>query len=213
MPRRLSNDMFSSALLPLTILDVGLWESDVESAFIRGDAVMARIFGLSPEEAAQGLPMQRLLSIFHRDDLAADTVSRRRMREEGGLFVWEHRIVPAPGTVRRVLSRGYFERDINGRMRGRGIIIDVTDTRADEPSEGLPRFLTASMSIGSPAERMAEHALELWTLRDELSADAAARLEPLLQAVMLELAREIASTLPEGRETAAAPSKGGAKLH
>jgi hypothetical protein len=213
MPRRSSDDTFSSALLPLTSLDIGLWESDVDAAYIRGDAVMAHIFGLSSAEAAQGIPLQRLLSIFHPEDLASDTVRRRRVLEEGGLFVWEHRILPAPGMVRWILSRGYFERDLDGRMRGRGIIIDVTDTRAEGLTEGSSRFLATPDVIGSPAERMAEHALELWALKQELGADAATRIQPLLQALMLELGREIASSLPEGRETEASPPKSGSKLH
>lgn len=210
MPRRSPDDTFSSALLPLTSLNIGLWESDVEGDCIRGDVVMAQILGLSSADAARGISIRRLLSIFHPEDLAADTVRRRQVHEEGGLFVWEHRILPAPGIVRWVLSRGHFERDQNGRMRGRGIIIDVTDTRTEE---GASRFLAVPAAIGTPVERMAERALELWELMHELEAGAAARFEPLLQALMLELGRQIASSLPEGRETEAAPSRDVSKLH
>ncbi|WP_267428358.1 PAS domain-containing protein [Methylobacterium sp. GC_Met_2] len=213
MPRRSPDDTFSSALLPLTSLNIGLWESDVAGDCIRGDVVMAQIFGLSSVDAARGISIRRLLSIFHPEDLAADTVRRRQVHEEGGLFVWEHRILPAPGIVRWALARGHFERDLNGRMRGRGIIIDVTDTRAEGGAEGSSRFLAVPAAIGTPVERMAERALELWELMHELEAGAASHLEPLLQALMLELGRQIASSLPEGRETEAAPSRHVSKFH
>ena len=213
MPRRLSDDTLSSASLPLTSLNIGLWESEVEGDRIRGDAVMAQIYGLSFADAARGISIRDLLAIFHPDDLAADVVHRRRVHEEGGLFVWEHRILPAPGVVRWVLARGHFERDQEGRMRGRGIVIDVTDTRAEGGAEGSARFLAVPEASGTPAERMAERALELWELRHELSAGSAARLQPLIHALMLELGREIASSLPEGRVTAASPRRSASKLH
>jgi hypothetical protein len=190
-----------------------LWESDVEGDYIRGDAVMAQIYGLSTVEAAEGISIRRLLSMFHPEDLASDTVHQRRIREEGGLFVWEHRILPAPGIVRWVLARGHFERDLDGRMRGRGILIDVTDTRTEGHVEGPSRFLVAPEVTVSPAERMAEHALELWELRHELNAGSAARLQPLLRALMFELGREIASSLPEGRTAEASQSRISSKVH
>ena len=213
MPRRSSNDTLTSASQPLTSLDIGLWESDVEDGCIRGDAVMAHIFGLSPAEAAQGISIQRLLSIFHPEDLASDKASRQKVLEEGGLVVWEHRILPAPGLVRWVLTRGHFERNPDGRMRGRGVIIDVTGTRAQGGEKGLSRFLAVPETTGSAAERMADHALALWELRHELSGGAATRLQPLLKAVLVEIGRDIASSLPEGRESEASPPRRGRKLH
>ncbi|MGU3287510.1 MULTISPECIES: PAS domain-containing protein [Methylobacterium] len=212
MPRRLSDDTLFSASLPLTNLNIGLWEDDVDNDCIRGDAVFARIYGLLDAETTQGISWSRLVSIFHPEDLALDTVRRRRVREEGGLFVWEHRIIPVPGVVRWVLARGHFERSLDGGMRGRGILIDVTDSRTEGYVDGPSRFLGVPEATLSPAERMAERALELWELRDELSADSAARLQPLIHALMFELGREIAASLPEGRATAA-PNRGGSKVH
>ncbi|MGU3591190.1 PAS domain-containing protein [Methylobacterium brachiatum] len=197
----------------MTNLNIGLWEDDVDNDRIRGDAVFARIYGLLDAEATQGIPWSRLVSIFHPEDLAQDTVRRRRVREEGGLFVWEHRIIPAPGTVRWVLARGHFELNADGGMRGRGILIDVTDSRTEGYVEGPSRFLVAPEATVSPVERMAERALELWELRHELNAGSAARLQPLLRALMFELGREIASSLPEGRAAEASQSRSSSKVH
>lgn len=213
MPRRSEDDTLSSASQPLTSLNIGLWESDVEDGYIRGDAVMAHIFGLSPTEAALGISIQRLLSIFHPEDLASDEASRQKVLEEGGLVVWEHRILPAHGIVRWVLTRGQFERSPDGRMRGRGIVIDVTDTHVEGGEKGSSRFLAVPEATVSAAERMANHALALWELKHELSAGAATRLQPLLEVVLLEIGREIASSLPEGRDVGASLLRKAPKLH
>ncbi|WP_082558004.1 MULTISPECIES: PAS domain-containing protein [unclassified Methylobacterium] len=195
MPRRRSEPTLSSASLPLTALNIGVWEDDVAADRVRCDAVMAGIFGLSEAEAAEGISWERLSAIFHPDDLAGDTVDRRRVRDEGGSFAWEHRIVPEPGVVRWVLSRGYFERDASGRVRGRGIVIDITDMQIDGLLQGSTHFLSATETMSSPVERMAERVLEIWELMHELDADRVSRLEPHLKAVMLELGREIAASL------------------
>jgi hypothetical protein len=46
-----------------------------------------------------------------------------------------------------------------------------------------------------------------------LNAGSAARLQPLLRALMFELSREIASSLPEGRVAEASQSKISSKVH
>ena len=213
MPRRSSGDTLRSNALPLTALNIGLWEDDVDADRLRGDAVMARMYGLSEAEAHQGISWTRLSSIFHPEDLVWDRERRRRVREEGGLFVWEHRIVPTPGIVRWVLVRGRFDRDANGRRRGRGIVIDLTDTRIEEHIEGLPRFHAMQEAKGSAVERMAEHALELRELMHELDAGRAARLKAPLETLMFELGREIAASLPEERPTRAPMRPRHPKLH
>jgi PAS fold len=216
MPRRRSDHTLSSASLPLTALNIGLWEDDVAADRVRGDAVMAGIFGLSEAEAAEGISWKRLSMIFHPDDLDSDTADRRRVRDEGGSFAWEHRVLPEPGVVRWVLSRGYFERDAFGRVRGRGIVIDITDMQIDSLLQGSGHFLSATEATGSPAERMAERALEMWETMHELDAARVARLEPHLKAVMLELGREIAASLLVERPAKSLPRTartGDPKLH
>lgn len=213
MPGSSSNDTFSSTALPLTILNIGLWEDDVETDCLRGDAVMARMYGLSEDEAAAGIPWARLISIYHPEDPAWDTACRRRVREEGGLFVWEHRILPTPDIVRWVLVRGHFERSADGRMRGRGIVIDVTDTRSDDSAGEPSRFLLAPEVVGSPAERMAERALEMWEMMHELDSARVARLKPLMKVVMLELGSEIAESLLGKKPVGTPPRSGNPKLH
>jgi hypothetical protein len=213
MPRRSSNSIVSSASLPLTTLSIGLWEEDVSTDRIRGDAVMGRMYGLSEAEITDGISRAQLFSIFHPDEVARDPELRRSVREEGGLFVWEHRIMPAPDVVRWVLVRGHYERGTDGRMRGRGIVIDVTDTRADGHVDGPSRYLAVREAAGSAAEHMADGALKLWEHMHQLDDDSAARLRPLLQALLFELARQIAASLPDGQGPTSSTSSRDPRLH
>lgn len=205
MPRKSSRTTLRSRPLPLAAPSIGVWETDFEADRTRGDAVVARLFGWSEAEAAEGVSIARLLSAFHPEDLEKDLERRRLIREEGGVFVWEHRTVPAPGVVYWVLARGCYRRDANGRMFGRGIVIDVTDCRNDGYTDGPARFLTAHDGPGSLLERMAERALEIWEMGHDLNAEPAKLLQPLISALLQELGRQIAATLSEEPSTAGRP--------
>ncbi|XYD11930.1 diguanylate cyclase (plasmid) [Methylobacterium sp. NMS12] len=127
------------------------------------------------------------------------------------MFVWEHRILPAPGVVRWVLARGYYERGPSGGMLGRGIVIDVTDSRIDGQFEGPARFLAAYEASGALLERMAELALELFDMARALDTGEAGRLRTPLEALLYELGRQIAASLGEG--TLALERQPGVKVH
>ncbi len=194
MPRSV---LTRSALTPfgMSALGVGMWEDVPHLGRVRGDATMARIFGLTEAEAAQGVSWEQLSALFHPEDLARDQIQRRRVRDEGGLFAWEHRIVPAPGLVRWVLARGRFERRADGLVYGRGIVIDITDSRTEGPFEPPAGFLGAPAEQGSVVEQMADGAMRLWERLGDLGLDEAKRVQPLLEALLYELGRQIAASL------------------
>ncbi|MET3482896.1 hypothetical protein ABIC70_002414 [Methylobacterium sp. 1973] len=197
--------MTRSALTPfgMSALGVGMWEDVPHLGRVRGDATMARIFGLTEAEAAQGVSWEQLSALFHPEDLARDQIQRRRVRDEGGLFAWEHRIVPAPGLVRWVLARGRFERRADGLVYGRGIVIDITDSRTEGPFEPPAGFLGAPAEQGSVVEQMADGAMRMWERLGDLGLDEAKRVQPLLEALLYELGRQIAASLsgppPDGQ--------------
>ena len=195
MSRMLPESAVWSAPLPLNALSIGMWEDDVGTDRIRGDAVMARIYGLTEERAAAGLTWAELSRFFHSDDMPDDPLPHRRVREEGGLFVWEHRVVPESGVVRWVLARGHFDRHPQtGVVRGRGILVDMTDVRTDGHADGSMNFL--SKDIAAPLlERIADKALEISEMLRGLDRAEAKRLKPLLDALLYELGRQIAASL------------------
>ncbi|MHC2106369.1 PAS domain-containing protein [Methylobacterium sp.] len=197
MPRKSPESALWSRSLTLAAPSIGVWETDLEADLTRGDAVVARLFGWSEAEAEEGVPISRFLSAIHPDDLAQGQERRRRIREEGGVFVWEHRVVPAPGVVRWVLARGQFWRDANGRMFGRGIVIDVTDSRRDGHTDGPARFLTTPEVSGPLLESIAERALEIEEIGRGLDDETARQVRPLIEGLLYELGRQISASLAE----------------
>ncbi|MCJ2136996.1 PAS domain-containing protein [Methylobacterium sp. J-026] len=158
---------------------------------------MGRMYGLSDAETAEGISRSDLFSIFHPDEVAQDPELRRSVREEGGLFVWEHRIMPAPGIVRWILVRGHYKRGADGQMRGRGIVIDVTDSRIDGQIDGPARFLTAYEAPGAILERIADRAIEACELIRTLEADKSVHLRLLIDALLHELGCQLATSLQD----------------
>ena len=197
MPRKSPESALWSRSLTLAAPSIGVWETDLEADLTRGDAVVARLFGWSEAEAEEGVPISRFLSAIHPDDLAQGQERRRRIREEGGVFVWEHRVVPAPGVVRWVLARGQFWRDANGRMFGRGIVIDVTDSRRDGHTDGPARFLTTPEVSGPLLKSIAERALEIEEMGRGLDDETARQVRPLIEGLLYELGRQISASLAE----------------
>lgn len=197
----MSRAVFPPALsldaVPLSALDIGVWEDLPAANEVRGDAVMARIFGLSEVEAARSITWEQLRAIFHPDDLALDTAERRSVRENGGLFEWMHRIVPRPGIVRWVLARGCFLHETDGRIRGRGIVIDVTEIVLEgTPDEGA-RFASVRDGAGSALQVTADHAIKLVRAVEGLDRAKAGRIEPFLKPLLYEIGRQIAATIAD----------------
>ena len=211
MGGRVPEKSLTPASLPMAMLRIGLWEDDVPADRIRGDAIMAAMYGISDAEAERGLTWSHLSSLFHPDDLQADPIAHRHVRQDGGLFVWEHRIVPAPGVVRWVLARGHFERDANGRMCGRGIVIDITDTRMDGIVDGPAQFLAAYEASGAPLEQIADRAIELCGMIRALDPEEATHLRVLIEALLHELGRQLAASLQESPPATERPR--GIKVH
>jgi hypothetical protein len=102
-----------------------------------------------------------------------------------------------------VLARGRFERRADGLVYGRGIVIDITDSRTEGPFEPPAGFLGAPAEQGSVVEQMADGAMRMWERLGDLGLDEAKRVQPLLEALLYELGRQIAASLsgppPDGQ--------------
>lgn len=126
----------------LAASQVSTWETDVTRGRTTTDAATAALFGLDAWEAGQGLPLAQFIDAIHPADRE---MVRRRIAvigEQGGLFVVEYRTCPAPGSIRWVLARGRYEYDrLAGGMVGRGIVIDITESKLDGHIEDRAFFM------------------------------------------------------------------------
>ncbi len=142
----------------LTAGGIGTWDWDLVNERIVADANLARLFSVSPEEAAGGGRDAYLRAIYPDDrprvaEAIEDAVAHRE------IYAVEYRVVLPDGSHRWLASRGRVERDSSGRAVALpGVTVDITD----QAERGLrDRFLA----------ELAERARGL-TEPDEVIADA-----------------------------------------
>lgn len=126
--RNVSEDAARRALLASSY--VGGWDWDVPADRVVTDERFAAMFGIDPELAAAGAPIQVFTEAIDprdRDRVAADIA---RAMEGDGVFLCEYRVV-APGRERRwVLARGQVYFDRNGAPeRFPGVALDITERK------------------------------------------------------------------------------------
>lgn len=176
---------------------VGTWEWMIDEDRVVCCETTAKLFGLSPREAAEGSPLSRYMRAMHPEDRQRFGRGVETIRQEGGLYVAEYRTVPAPGHIRWVLARGRFEPGANGQVpRARGIVVDVTESRSNGSIEGDP-FVVSTSEEGTTLDRLSDAALQMRRLTDTMDRSDAARLRPLLELLLLELGRQQAGALEE----------------
>lgn len=116
----------------LAVGAIGTWSWDVQLDRFYGDASLAGLFGVSPDDVAGG-PLARLMSSIHPDD--RDRVARdvEHAVQNCGAYESDYRLVQADGTWRWVTARGNVEADATGRAaRFPGVVIDITERKRVE---------------------------------------------------------------------------------
>ncbi|ELZ18042.1 multi-sensor signal transduction histidine kinase [Haloterrigena salina JCM 13891] len=112
---------------------VGTWEWHVsEDEFVAG-ASFARTFGIDPEAARDGVPLELLLSSIHEDD--RDRVERQieTAVENCDEYESEYRVRNADDELRWVVARGHVEADDDGNPETfPGALTDITDRKQAE---------------------------------------------------------------------------------
>ncbi|ELY50544.1 PAS domain-containing sensor histidine kinase [Natronococcus jeotgali] len=122
---------------------VGTWEWDVaEDSFVAG-ASFARTFGLDPERAREGLPIERVLSSVHESDRDRVAAQIEDALESCGEYEAEYRVRDADGEIRWVFARGHVECDEAGDAETfPGALTDITERkRAELEAENQRRQL------------------------------------------------------------------------
>jgi PAS domain-containing protein len=155
---------------------VGVWMHDIWADLLVVSAPLARALGLTSEEGTQGVPLAALHAATHGEDRARVENALHAAIGRGGPFAVAFRTAPTP---RWLDLRGRVERDASGRLaRARGIVLDLTEDRASLPQQAV--------------NRMAEHAIALRGLADDLERPGLTR---LLDHLMMEIGAELARHL------------------
>ncbi|SEH16262.1 PAS domain S-box-containing protein [Natronorubrum sediminis] len=153
---------------------VGTWEWHIpEDQFVTGVS-FANTFGVDPEAAREGVPIDRFLSSIHEDDRDRVAEQIDETIEHCDEFVSEYRVWNADDDLRWVVARGQVECDEAGdAVRFPGAITDITERKraeleAEKQSrqlETLFRVLPVGVVVANgdgSLRRANETAQEIW---------------------------------------------------
>lgn len=116
----------------LAAAEIGTWEFDIQANSVRADRNLARMFGVTEEEAAGG-PLEAYFRFVHPEDRSHVAQAIARAIETHGEFESQYRLVDPSGFVRWIIARGRVEADSSGRAVGLPCVaVDITSQRDAE---------------------------------------------------------------------------------
>lgn len=135
-------DIRSRMETALAVGAIGTWSWDVQTDRFFGDASLAGLFGVAPEDVAGG-PLSRLMSSIHPEDRERVSLDIARALDSCGPYESDYRLAQVDGTWRWVTARGQVEPDANGQAaRFPGVVIDISERKRAEAE--LARVTTES---------------------------------------------------------------------
>ncbi|WP_306421670.1 PAS domain-containing protein [Methylobacterium aerolatum] len=168
-----------------------MWETDFDNGRTRVDGTIAALFGIDPHEAAIGLPLARYVDAVVPEDRTALEEKLTQVRTLGGMYVIEFRTRPTPTDLCWVLARGRYERNQStGAMTGRGIIIDITESKMDGQAEDRALFF-APRAEGPSLNHVAALTLEARQEIDDLGEKEGSPLRRAVDALLWAVGRAI----------------------
>lgn len=138
---------------------IGVWSTNVPAALSVLDEGAASILAGDASLANLPLSLETALKQTHPTDQGWVFERIRRVRQTGGSFSAEFRVVTTSGEVRWVLNRGILAPDDTGTMRGCGVYIDTTDSHT---APAIPGDLI-EIPESDPVIAAADYSLEAHT--------------------------------------------------
>lgn len=135
---------------------IGTWGTNVAAGRSVLDEGAAALLAGNAALAGQPLPLEAALARTHPDDRDWVFERIRRVRQTGGPFSAEFRILTETNEVRWVLNRGTLTRDGAGAMQGRGAYIDTTDTHRGPFISAASLDQDAGDALATAADRCIE---------------------------------------------------------
>ena len=111
----------------------GTWEWDIVGNRLFADANFARLYGIAPEQAAEGVSPATFFTAMHADDRPRMRIAVAGMLGGAELFSKEFRLLPPDGSVMWVHGRGRCHFDADDRpVRFTGLLVDVSERKRAE---------------------------------------------------------------------------------
>ena len=124
---------------------VGTWDWDIRNDIVTADDRFAAMFGIDPQQAGLGLPIEKFLAPIHPEDVARVTGEIDIALRDGSPLRSEYRLIGGDGSVHWVVASGRPRLGADGRpVRFPGVIVDITEQRriSDALVESELRFRT-----------------------------------------------------------------------
>lgn len=150
---RIVDDLRSRMDSILVAAEIATWSWDIEHNRVTADYNLARLFDVSPEDAAGG-PIEKYAKAVHPDDWPRLEEAIDKAVREGATCKEEYRVMQAGGSLRWVVARGWVETDPgDGTKRLSGVMVDITDRKLAEEalreSEERLRMAVESANLGT----------------------------------------------------------------
>ena len=127
---------------------VGLWNWDLRTGMIFGDANFARLWDLSEAQAQSGMTIADFMPKFHPDDVPFIEEKLQRTLEDEQEFSGEYRILTLSGSIRWISARGRVLRDAQGaNAQFSGTSVDITDQKTFEIRQAFLLGLSDSLRL------------------------------------------------------------------
>ena len=111
---------------------VGTWEWRIpEDEMVVGES-FAETFGIDPEEASEGVSLDRFIESIHGVDRERVERAIERAIETGEEYEAEYRVRNADGEYRWIVARGHVEYEDGEPARFPGALTDITDRKRAE---------------------------------------------------------------------------------
>jgi len=141
----------------------GFWSWNLETNLLISEPRFAEMYGVDPEWAQRGAPLEEYVKNIDPDDLARITPSIERTITEGADYDEEYRLIQKDGSVRWVAARGNAHLNAAGKpVRFDGVAIDITDRKK---AELRLRDRDLSLRTALQAGRMGTWELDIATVR------------------------------------------------
>lgn len=107
---------------------VGVWDWDLAADRVSADRRFAEMYGVNPDEAETGAPLEAYLEGIHPEDRQQVADSIAEALEARGPYRGEYRLRSADGNTRWVLATGTVVVDPDGQpVRIAGVAVDITE--------------------------------------------------------------------------------------
>lgn len=137
------------------LTEIGTWVLDTSSGMVVGDDSLFNIFGLEASPSVR--PLADFIAVIHPEDRErVDEAIEAAVLSGSHQYRAEYRVVRSDD-VRRVVARGFIERDDDGQpLRFPGLVVDTTERHRAELALSAEKSVLEMIADGAPVREVLE---------------------------------------------------------